>query len=104
MAQGWGPGPGQGWGPGQGYGPPPGPYGYGPAPMMNYGPPQVPMGCIRCPYCGWTGVPLNSKKTATAGWVLFAVLLILFFPLCWIGLLIQETRRKCGGCQMVIGG
>jgi hypothetical protein len=101
MNQGWGP-------PGQGYGYPPqqqqGPvgYGYGPGPMVVYGPPPLPVGCVRCPFCAWTGVPIKNKKTTTGGWVLFAILLIFFFPLCWIGILIRETKHRCGSCLGII--
>jgi hypothetical protein len=45
-----------------------------------------------------------SSKTATAGWVIFVVLLIIFFPLCWIGFFFQEQYYVCGYCGSKIAG
>jgi hypothetical protein len=37
-------------------------------------------------------------KISTGGWVLFVGLLILCFPLCWIGLLIKSSWKECPHC------
>jgi transcription elongation factor Elf1 len=51
-----------------------------------------------CPFCGSSEPPLNRSKISTAGWVVFALLLLLFWPLFWIGLLIKENFRVCAEC------
>lgn len=55
-----------------------------------------------CPRCGTQQLPLISKKISSAGWILFAVLLVFFFPLFWIGLLIKEEIRICPVCNVRI--
>lgn len=63
--------------------------------------PPAPM--FRCPMCGDTGAPLQRDKISTAGWVIFAVLLLFCFPLCFIGLLQKEQYRVCGRCNHNLG-
>ncbi|MCX7640778.1 MAG: LITAF-like zinc ribbon domain-containing protein [Pyrinomonadaceae bacterium] len=46
--------------------------------------------------------PIIDKKISTAGWVVFAILLIAFFPLFWIGFLIKEEVRYCPYCYLQI--
>jgi hypothetical protein len=53
---------------------------------------------LLCPYCGNRGPAITNSKISTGGWVTFVVLLIIFFPLCWIGLLIKEEYRVCSRC------
>jgi DNA-directed RNA polymerase subunit RPC12/RpoP len=53
---------------------------------------------IECTRCGSTERPYATTHITEAGWITFAILLVLFFPLCWIGLLITETRWKCADC------
>ena len=36
-----------------------------------------------------------TQEIAVGGWVVFAVLIFFCIPLCWIGLLITEDKRKC---------
>lgn len=57
----------------------------------------------RCPRCGTPHHPVVKKKVSTAGWVVFAVLLVFFLPLFWIGLLIKEDARICPVCNVRIG-
>ena len=57
-----------------------------------------------CPFCRAHGAPLQRAKISTAGWIVFAVLLLLCFPLFWIGLLMKETYRVCGSCGSNLGG
>jgi RNA polymerase subunit RPABC4/transcription elongation factor Spt4 len=64
-------------------------------PLMNYG--------YRCPRCGTQNFPQISKKISTAGWIVFAVLLVMFFPLFWIGFLMKEEVKICPVCNLRIG-
>jgi hypothetical protein len=59
---------------------------------------------LLCPYCGNRAPALLRNKTATAGWVIFVVLLIIFFPLCWIGFFFQEPYYVCAYCGSKISG
>ncbi len=52
-----------------------------------------------CPFCRSPYPPLLSQRISTGGWVTFAILLIIFFPLCWIGFLMKATYQYCGQCQ-----
>jgi DNA-directed RNA polymerase subunit RPC12/RpoP len=53
---------------------------------------------VECYRCGSSERPYFSTVISEGGWVTFAVLLVLFFPLCWIGLLMTETRGRCADC------
>jgi cytochrome c-type biogenesis protein CcmH/NrfF len=65
------------------------------APAMAHG--------YRCPRCGTQNLPHIERKISTAGWVVFAVLLVVFLPLFWIGLLIKEDVRVCPVCNLKVG-
>lgn len=54
----------------------------------------------RCPRCATQLLPRIVRKISPAGWVLFAVLLVTFFPLFWIGFLIKEEIRVCPVCNL----
>lgn len=56
----------------------------------------------RCPRCANQMMPRVVKRISTAGWITFAVLMVMFFPLFWIGLLIKEEVRICPFCNMQI--
>ncbi len=56
----------------------------------------------RCPRCASQAMPNVVRKISTAGWITFAVLLVFFFPLFWIGLLIKEDVRICPVCNLRI--
>lgn len=56
----------------------------------------------RCPHCMSQFLPRIEKRISTAGWVTFAVLLVFFFPLFWIGFLIKEETRICPSCNTVV--
>lgn len=64
-------------------------------PLMSYG--------YRCPHCGTQNLPFYTKKIATAGWIVFAVLLVMFFPLFWVGFLIKEDVKICPVCNLRVG-
>lgn len=68
----------------------------------NYYPGTVlPMGgVVTCPYCRVTNYPRSAQRISTAGWVVFAVMLTVCFPLFWIGLLMKEEQRNCSNCNM----
>jgi hypothetical protein len=51
-----------------------------------------------CPFCDSTARPYSTWVISQAGWILFAVLLLFFFPLCWIGLLMTEPEYRCSDC------
>jgi hypothetical protein len=53
---------------------------------------------FECPYCGTRELPLARQKIATAGWIVFVVLLIFFFSLCFLGLFITEDYQCCYDC------
>lgn len=74
------------------------------APMPVYQQPgALSYGNYRCPHCGTQNFPYLSRKISTAGWIVFAVLLITFFPLFWIGFLIKEDVKICSVCNYRVG-
>lgn len=58
---------------------------------------------MTCPYCRYTGPARSVHKVSTGGWVCFVVLLFVFFPLCWIGLLMKTHGYSCGRCGIALG-
>lgn len=80
------------------------------APLQNtvtqspvFRPPQNTAYAYRCPRCANRLFPKVVRRISTAGWVVFAVLMVAFFPLFWIGLLIKEDVRVCSICNARIG-
>lgn len=57
---------------------------------------------FRCPRCMSHFPPRMERRISTAGWITFAVLLVFFFPLFWIGLLIKENVAICQSCSSKI--
>ncbi len=53
----------------------------------------------RCSHCGSVVPPITQRRTSKGGWVALVILLILFFPICWIGLLQKESYQICGQCK-----
>lgn len=53
---------------------------------------------IECEYCGSTAAPYKKTEISTAGWITFALLLIFFFPLFWVGLMMTESQWWCADC------
>lgn len=53
---------------------------------------------FRCPFCQSTAKPLVREKISVGGWVVFAVMLFMCFPLFWIGLLMKDTYHVCRTC------
>jgi len=69
---------------------------------LAYAQPRHLMQDYRCPRCSSQLYPRYERKISQAGWITFAVLLVAFFPLFWIGLLIKEDVRVCPVCQLTI--
>lgn len=57
---------------------------------------------VECPHCGSREPPYAVTKISQAGWITFALLLVFFFPLFWIGLLITETEWRCRDCRRLL--
>ena len=75
-----------------------------PAPLYQQAQhPQYYYGHHYCPNCRTQVIPQMVRKIAPAGWIVFAVLLIGFFPLFWIGFFIKEDRRLCPICGTRVG-
>lgn len=53
---------------------------------------------FRCPFCRTQAAPYSGTRISTAGWITFAILLALCWPLFWIGLLITEPYSRCSRC------
>lgn len=73
-----------------------------PQPLVHQQPQNVAHG-YRCPRCASQMPPQFVKRISTAGWITFAVLMVFFFPLFWIGLLIKEDVRVCPACKLNLG-
>jgi|SRR6266516_1884868 len=74
-----------------------------PAPLTSTHHHQFGNVAFRCPYCQSQSPPIQKQKISTAGWILFVVLLLACFPLCWIGLLMKEDYRSCSFCGLNLG-
>lgn len=68
--------------------------------QQHFHQPPIPVQAYRCPRCFSQYPPRFERKISTAGWIVFAVLLITFFPLFWIGFLIKEDVRICPMCNL----
>lgn len=55
---------------------------------------------FRCPRCGTNNPPIVQRQISTAGWITFAVLLVMTFIFFWVGLLIKEDIRVCSVCGL----
>lgn len=56
----------------------------------------------RCPYCNSPYPPLSNRRISSGGWITFAVLVAIFFPIAWVGLLMQENYLRCSQCRVVL--
>lgn len=74
-----------------------GPYGH--PQQQGYGmQPQWPVQLWTCHVCRFQGQAMLREKVSTAGWVVFALLLLFCLPLFWIGLLIKDRVAVCPQC------
>lgn len=55
---------------------------------------------FQCPYCKSTADPTHKGQISTKGWIVFFALLILCFPVCFIGLFMREDTVTCAKCRM----
>ncbi len=55
----------------------------------------------QCPFCRQSARTLQVDQISTGGWIVFAVLVFFCIPLCWIGLLMRESKFKCSNCGMI---
>ncbi len=59
--------------------------------------PSAPSGAggfgFRCPFCGFQGPPSTKKKISAAGWILFAALLVMCVPLCWLPFVVDGCKE-----------
>lgn len=62
--------------------------------------PHYMSGNYRCPNCMSQFLPRIERRISTTGWIVFAVLLVVFFPLFWVGLLIKEDVQVCPSCNV----
>jgi hypothetical protein len=51
-----------------------------------------------CPFCQSRQRPVIRRRTALAGWIVFAALLVFCFPICWLGFLVRERYHLCYDC------
>ena len=61
---------------------------------------------FKCPFCSSEEIPTTTKRVNTGGWVLFVVLLLFCFPLCFIPFLVDGCKdevRKCLSCGSTLG-
>ena len=70
--------------------------------QMQMHQPATPSYGYHCPRCSSQAYPRLQKQISTAGWIVFAALLITFFPLFWIGFLIKDEIRVCPVCNLKI--
>lgn len=56
----------------------------------------------RCPRCGSASLPVLERRVSTAGWIVFAALLIFTVIFFWIGLLMKEDVACCPTCKLRI--
>ena len=57
-------------------------------------------GQYKCPYCGTNQPPYTTTQISTGGWIVFAVMLLVCFPLFWIGLLMKDSHQTCSQCRI----
>ena len=62
---------------------------------------QQPQFC--CPYCRSSAPPTLREEVSQNGWIVMIALLLLCFPLFWVGFLIREPRRYCSSCGVKWG-
>jgi DNA-directed RNA polymerase subunit RPC12/RpoP len=58
---------------------------------------------FECYRCGSTYPPVTKTEISQTGWILFVVLLVMFWPLCFIGLFQKESFQACADCGARVG-
>ena len=69
-----------------------------PSPPAAVRPISVQRSNFCCPFCHSRERPVRRNRTSLAGWIVFAVVLFCFFPLCWLGFFIREKYHVCYDC------
>ncbi len=64
--------------------------------------PVVPIAHYVCPFCKSPYPPMVVEKISVGGWIVFVLLFLVCFPLCWIGLLMKERNSVCVTCRAVL--
>jgi hypothetical protein len=57
---------------------------------------------FRCPRCGTAERPSTLSAVSVGGWVVLASMLVVCFPLFWVGLLIREKQSVCAVCGLTM--
>lgn len=61
---------------------------------------------VQCPHCSSFVLTTTSYSPGALTWILFVILLIIFWPICWIPFLIKECKdvvHTCPACNSRIG-
>jgi hypothetical protein len=51
-----------------------------------------------CDRCGSDSPPIYRSEISVGGWITFVVLLLVCWPLCFLGLLMKDDYRVCSDC------
>lgn len=74
-----------------------------PPPVFGRTPTNIP----RCPHCSATNVPTRTSTfPSLETWLLCAGILLIFWPLCWMPLVVDSTKKTehvCSRCHAVVG-
>ena len=58
---------------------------------------------FECPFCHTHEPPIRRSKVSILGWIVFAVLLLTCFPLCFVGFLFTDSVPVCRHCWIKLG-
>ena len=61
---------------------------------------------FKCPFCQSEAPPNTMKKVSGTGWIVFVILLLFCFPLCWLPFVLdgcKEDVRTCSSCLTRLG-
>ncbi|KAF4667259.1 EF-hand domain (C-terminal) containing [Perkinsus chesapeaki] len=61
---------------------------------------------LKCPVCGHSGSSVVTHERSCGTYICMAILLVLFFPLCWLPLCCescQEATHRCEHCEAFVG-
>ncbi len=80
------------------------PYGPPPSYQGQFMPPgYAPLAVWTCRHCGAQESKIYKTKISTGGWILFAVLLFVCLPACWIPLIaMKDHLAMCGRCNTFV--
>jgi DNA-directed RNA polymerase subunit RPC12/RpoP len=55
-----------------------------------------------CPFCGSHEEPMVRQEMPQEGWIIFVVLLLVFFPHCWIPFVCMQKTETCYDCGRLL--